>query len=169
MKQLRETDLGKIEALADIREDENIRFRTFLKGKNSEDVDEIVHRLHSEITREIDCTQCGNCCIELNPEVHSDDIERYAKLDGISTEEYKNQFCEKDEFEDNICFKNRPCRYLKGKECSIYEIRPQNCRMYPYTQEDRFISRLWQMLSCYSMCPIVFNLMEELKDEMRFR
>ena len=39
-----ETDLLKIEYLASIREDENYRFRAFLKGKDSVQVDTIVHR-----------------------------------------------------------------------------------------------------------------------------
>jgi Fe-S-cluster containining protein len=57
---------------------------------------------------------------------------------------------------------------MDGKLCSIYEIRPHECRMFPYTQEDGFIFRIWGMLAFYSVCPIVFNVMEELKDELGF-
>jgi Fe-S-cluster containining protein len=167
MKQFIETNLAKIAALAEIREDENIRFRAFLKSRDGEKVDEIVHRLHSEITSVIDCRQCANCCVALNPGIKPEEMEQYAKLDSISTEEYKDLYCEKDDFDD-VTFKNSPCRYLDGKLCSIYEIRPHDCRMYPNTQEDGFISRLWGMLSSYSVCPIVFNLVERLKDELRF-
>ena len=107
-----ETNLSKIEHLASIRENENIRFRTFLKNKDDVKVDEIVHRLHDEII---------------------------------------------------------PCRYLDGKKCSIYEDRPAQCRNFPYTNADGFVSRLWGMIGFYEICPIVFNLMERLKNEWRFR
>jgi hypothetical protein len=92
MKQAIETNLTKIAALAEIREEENIRFRSFLKGSD-EEVDEIVHRLHSEMASVIDCRQCANCCIVLNPGVKPEEIEQYARLDGISTDEYQNQYC----------------------------------------------------------------------------
>ncbi|MDR1881882.1 MAG: YkgJ family cysteine cluster protein [Prevotella sp.] len=131
-------------------------------------MDKIVHRLHREIATAIDCKQCANCCMELTPEVQPEEIEQFARLDGISIEEYQNQYCEKDEYGD-IAFKNKPCRYLDGKVCSIYEIRPHECRMYPYTQKDGFIFRLLGMLAFYPVCPIVFNLMEILKDELGFR
>ncbi|MDR1879987.1 MAG: YkgJ family cysteine cluster protein [Tannerellaceae bacterium] len=167
MKQFIETDLSKIAALAKVREDENIRFRSFLKGCD-DDVDKIVHRLHRDITSAIDCRQCANCCTVLKPEVKPKEIEQYARLEGISTAEYQDRYCEKGEFGD-VSFKHLPCRYLDGKSCSIYEIRPQECRTYPHTQKKDFISRLWGMIDFYSVCPIVFNIMEDLKDEVRFR
>ena len=37
------------------------------------------------------------------------------------------------------------------------------------TNEDGFISRLYGMISFYEIYPIVFNLMERLKEIMRFR
>jgi hypothetical protein len=43
-----ETDLSKIKQLAAKREDENFRFRAFLKVKDSNEVDSIVHRLHEK-------------------------------------------------------------------------------------------------------------------------
>ena len=50
-----ERDLSKIKHLASIRENENIRFRTFLKGQDNAKVDKIVHRLHEEISKQIGC------------------------------------------------------------------------------------------------------------------
>jgi len=78
-----ETDLSKIKRLADIREDENFRFRTFLKGKDSVKIDSIVHRLHKEITAQIDCTLCGNCCCQLKPEVYEEDVEALAQIEKL--------------------------------------------------------------------------------------
>jgi len=109
-----ETNLLKIKHLASIRENENFRFRVFLKGKDGDRIDRIVHRLHKEITGQIDCTLCGNCCIELQPELHQEDIEVLADLENITSEQYKVDYCEVDEFND-IYIKSKPCRYLERK------------------------------------------------------
>jgi len=163
-----ETDLSKIKHLASIRENENIRFRAFLKNKDDVRVDGIVHRLHDEITKQIDCTLCGNCCSKLKPELHKEDIARLAQLENCTLEHYQNIYCEKDEFGETY-LKTVPCHYLEGKKCSIYENRPKECRCFPYTNEKGFIFRLWGMIDSYAICPIVFNLIERLKQELRFR
>ncbi len=54
-----ETDLKRIKKLAGEREDENIRFRTFLKSSDSEELDVLVHSLSEEISKQIDCCSCG--------------------------------------------------------------------------------------------------------------
>jgi Fe-S-cluster containining protein len=161
-----ETNLSKIRRIAAEREDENYRFRRFLKSKDSEKVDDIVHRLHKKIVPLIDCTTCGNCCYCLRLKINDEDINVLAHLENISPEEYQTGYCEEDE--EDICLKDVPCRYLDGKKCRIYENRPQQCREFPYTNKKDFIFRLLGMIRFYETCPIVFNLMEKLKDEFRF-
>ena len=161
-----ETDLIKIKQLAAEREDENYCFRAFLKEKDGKKVDSIVHRLHEKYVSLIDCTTCGNCCHCLKPRVEEEDIEILARLENISIEDYMASNCEED-FGD-IYLKNKPCRYVDRKKCNIYENRPTQCRHFPYTDKEEFISRLWGMIGFYEICPIVFNLMEELKDRYRF-
>jgi len=167
MKQI-ETDLSKIKQLATVRENENIRFRSFLKSKDGDKVDSIVHRLHKDIAAQIDCTLCGNCCCQLKPKLHEKDITILSRIEKITPENFIESYCEKDDF-DEIYLATIPCCYLEGKKCSIYESRPKECRRFPYTDEDGFISRLLGMLNFYEICPIMFNLMERLKGELRFR
>jgi len=163
-----ETNLSKIKQKADEREDENFRFRSFLKGKDSGKVDNIVHRLHAEIAPQIDCTLCGNCCCQLKPQLSKKDISVLAQMENITAEDYLLNYCEDDGFGD-IYLKSLPCRYLNGKSCSLSDNRPDQCRRFPYTNQKGFTSRLLGMLTFYEICPIVFNLMERLKGEMRFR
>jgi Fe-S-cluster containining protein len=163
-----ETNLLEIKQLAAAREHENVRFRTFLKCRDSGKIDKIVYQLHSEITQQIDCTLCGNCCRQLQPELHKKDIATLARLENITPKSYKDNYCEKNE-DGEISLKTMPCRYLKEKKCCIYENRPEGCKNFPYTDKEKFTSRLISMLCFYKICPIVFNLIEILKDEMRFR
>ncbi|MDR1130630.1 MAG: YkgJ family cysteine cluster protein [Prevotellaceae bacterium] len=162
-----ETNLLKIKKLADIREDENYRFRAFLKSRDSKKVDSIVHRLHEEIIIQIDCTACANCCYCLTPKVSKADIDILARIENISPEEFHDAYCKTD-FGD-IYLKDIPCRYIDGKKCGIYENRPAQCKTFPNTDKPGFVSRSLGMIRYYEICPIVFNLMEMLKNELRFR
>jgi len=78
-----ELNLEKIALIGEQKEDENMDFRIFLKGQDVEYVDEIVHRLHDQITAEIDCQQCGNCCNSLRSSVTQADIEYLADMDNL--------------------------------------------------------------------------------------
>jgi uncharacterized protein len=164
-----ELDLTKIERLSIKRENENYSFRAFLKGKDIEKVDKIVHRLHKEITSLIDCQKCGNCCISLVPRVKENEIVYLAGLDKVSVEEFIRENLEPDNYDNSLFLKHTPCRYLSGTRCSIYENRPLECKAYPYTHRPGFSTRTLNMISNYGICPIVFNIMENLKMEMGYK
>ncbi|MDR2286389.1 MAG: YkgJ family cysteine cluster protein [Prevotellaceae bacterium] len=161
-----EKNLVTIKRFAAIHEDENYRFRAFLKRQNSAKVDATVLRLNKEITPKIDCTLCGNCC-NLQPVLAEEEIETLAKLENITSEEYMEKYCA-EKFGD-IYLYAKPCHYLAKTGCSIYGNRPEECRAFPCTDKKGFTSRLLEMINRYEVCPIVYNLMERLKDEMGFR
>ena len=164
-----ETNLFKIRHAAIKREDENYRFRSFLKGKDPEWVDRIVHRLHEELTKKIDCRTCSNCCRAFAPLLSDEDIGVLAGMENITPEEYEEKYCEADMFGD-ACLNSKPCRYLGENQCSIpMDKRPEQCRDFPYTGKKGFTSRLLSIISFYGVCPIVYNLMEQLKKEVEFR
>jgi Fe-S-cluster containining protein len=162
-----ETNLLKIKKIAAMREKENFRFRTFLKGKDDKKIDSIVYRLHEEIITQIECTACANCCYCLTPNISKADIDVLARLENISSEEFHDAYCETD-FGD-IYLKDTPCRYIDGKKCEIYENRPAQCKTFPNTDKPGFTSRSFGMIRYYEICPILFNLIEILKNELRFR
>lgn len=164
-----ETDLEKIERLAIKRENENFAFRMFLKSLDDKEVDRIVHRLHREVTRQIDCLECGNCCNSLVPRVKEEEISFLAGLDNVPVEEFIANHVEEDKYEGSLFLKATPCRYLDGKACTIYENRPKECREYPYTHRRGFVFRSLSMITNYAICPIVFNIMENLKAELEFK
>lgn len=159
--------MNKIELLGKQNEEENFRFRRFLKNQDPEEVDKVVHQLHNRITNQIDCTECGNCCNSLRPGVTNQEIERLAGMDGMKPRDFEDEFVEEDSGQDK-CLKDTPCKYLKDKKCTIYSQRPNACKSYPHTHKPKFTSRTFVMIQNYGICPIVFNLMEELKRELRF-
>lgn len=164
-----ELDIDKITQLGREKEEENYEFRTFLKGLDPDRVDRIVHRLNDEIAEQIDCKECGNCCKTLRPLVTDSEIQNLSQLDKISAKDFIFNFVEKDDFEDIKYLKQAPCKYLKDKNCSIYNSRPKDCKSYPHTGKEGFISRTLGMIDDYSICPIVFNIYERLKQELDYR
>jgi len=162
-----ELDLSKIEHLGKLREDENYRFRSYLKGKSGRKIDAIVHRLNKEISERIDCTACGNCCKHLCPAISKEDLKNLSSGLGMEPAKIVEKYTET--IEGELSFKLLPCAFLKENKCSIYEHRPESCSSYPHLHKKDFIHRLWTVIDNYSICPIVFNVFERLKQELHFR
>ena len=162
-----ESDPNRVKRLAEEREDENWRFRTFLKGIDLEiqELDAIVHRHYEDVARQIDCCACGNCCREVTPIFSDTDVLRLATGLGMSTGEFVERFLIKDEDSDMI-LRDSPCPFYAGSLCTVYDHRPDDCRSFPHLNKDEFVVRLIQVVQSYSVCPVVFNLFEGLQDEL---
>jgi len=163
-----ETNIGRVRRLAAEKEEENWRFRSFLKATDLsiEEVDAAVRRLDDEISQQINCMACANCCRSVFPELLRRDIARLARSLRISEEELLAQYLEPTEFGGKHKFKSLPCPFLSGNRCTVYDDRPEDCRSYPHLHKDEFVTRLMGVVSNCSVCPIVYNVFERLKDEL---
>ena len=164
-----ETDLIRIEQLAEENDDENWAFRSFLKqlDMSQEELDAIVHQINDEVTAQIDCTTCGNCCQSIKPVLDSPDISEFAAGLKISISELQEKHLKQPrEKMSKFHFNTLPCPFLRDKRCLNYDYRPQDCRSYPHLHKDDFSSRLMRVIRNYAICPIVFNVYERLKEEL---
>jgi Fe-S-cluster containining protein len=164
------TDPKVVAKLAEEREEANWRFRAFLKGTDLEiiELDALVHRLHEEVASQIDCCACGNCCREILPALNDDDVNRLATGLGTTPDEIFTRHLTRNA-DGDLTFNRRPCPFLSGNRCQVYEHRPDMCRSYPHLQQDEFIFRLAQAVCNCSICPISFNVYERLKAELWHR
>lgn len=167
MRRRLETDLVRIEILAEERNDKNWKFRTFLKNRDEEETDSIVHRLVREVNAEIDCTKCGNCCRVLQTSLTDPDVERLCARLAIARSEFLAQFTVPDSGGQPVL--DAPCPFLEASRCALYYDRPEVCRDYPHIQKEGFVFRLMSVISNCAVCPIVFNVYERLKQEYNFR
>jgi hypothetical protein len=164
-----ETDLNKIKILGKKKEKENFRFRSYLKNLEIkiEEIDKIVHKINDEVTSQIDCTKCGNCCKSVKPILDNEDINKFAEGLKITPKEMLDNYCKVSKEErDKYEFKGVPCPFLKENKCTNYEDRPKDCQSYPHLQKEDFVFRIWGVIDNYSICPIVFNVFEILKEEL---
>jgi Fe-S-cluster containining protein len=145
---------------------ENIFFKKHLRTFSSSAVDAIVARLSDTISKQIDCTQCGNCCKHLEPGLEDTEIETLAGLKGMTAEDFHERYVRFDG--QSQFLQTKPCMFLDGNLCTIYDSRPGACAAYPHLDQPhiKYKRSVWEN---YAICPIVFNVVEALKTELGFQ
>jgi len=165
-----ETNLEFIKSMGEQKEEENWKFRAYLKGLNikSKELDKIVRTINDDVSSQIDCTKCGNCCKVIYPILDEKDAAAFSEGLNKSIEEFKSSFLvvDKEEGEDKYKFNSLPCPFLKENKCTNYSHRPEDCRSFPHLQKENFVFRLMGVIEFYSICPIVFNVYEQLKKDL---
>lgn len=162
------TDRNFIKQQAEIKEEENDAFRSFLKGFNAFELDEKVHEINNFVTPQIDCTVCGACCRQLMINVTAEENIEVADHLNISPQQFKDQYLE-ESMQGKLIINTIPCHFLADSKCTVYENRFTECRAFPHLHENNFKGRLFGTLVHYAMCPIIFNVIEQLKIEIGFK
>ena len=94
-----------------------------------------------------------------------EDRTNLARELDISVENLGAQYLE---MRDGAYYLGMPCQLLVDKKCSVYGGRPEICRRFPYLDKDFLLTAvqrfpLQQLVIRASFCPIVFNVLEDLK------
>ena len=164
------TDLVQIRRLEHQQRSENLRFRAYMKSHRHSD--RRLRRFGEEIEAQIDCTQCANCCRVPEVDITERDIEKLAKFVGATRQEFIRDYTQRDEKKGLILKRTESgCVFLRDNLCTVYEARPQNCANFPHLVRGTgsIASRMWRLLDRAGYCPIVYNWMETVKDDIGFR
>jgi len=167
-------DLVQLRRRAEEKADENRKFRGFLKGRCDLEPDEIDRRVF-ETTRRvwagIDCTSCANCCRQVKPSFSEEEVSRLARRLGMERPQFIDKYLERTEAgsENPWQTRTKPCPFLEDNRCTVYEDRPADCSRYPYLYEPGFVFRTMAMMERTPTCPIVYEVMERLKNSLGFR
>lgn len=99
------------------------------------------------------CTGCGKCCtgspgyvwVTLN------EIEEIADHLQLSLDEFSQKYLRK--VKGRFSLKEHPstydCAFLKDNKCEIYEVRPTQCRTYPWWPKNLKSKKDWQEAATY--------------------
>jgi len=132
-------------------------------GMSSGRLDDLIHELHEEKMETINCLDCANCCKTISPAVTDRDLLRISKYLRIKPSCLVEQYLRIDEEEDYV-FTKSPCPFLNDDNyCAIYPVRPKACREYPHTDRPRQRQILDLTMKNVSVCPVVYNIVEEVK------
>jgi uncharacterized protein len=166
------TDLTQIAASARQREDDYEAFDYYLELLELTDaeLDTLVERLAHPILAGIDCTQCANCCRNLDIYLTEEDGKRLAEGTFIPLNTLLETTIDLERAqpeEEWGIFRHKPCQYLNGNLCSIYPHRPESCAIYPvFTPDFRWM--FGNIRQGAWLCPIIYNLIDHLQIELKW-
>ena len=140
---------------------------TFLKGLGRRRVKGLsskFYRLHKEAYSKIDCGQCANCCKTMTPTYTKTEVKRISAHVGMTEKEYWAKYLKKDKTGD-IVNRVQPCHFLdKSNRCTIYDIRPVDCRQFPHTQKKDVLFQKEIHMQNLDFCPITYHVVKRLNE-----
>jgi Fe-S-cluster containining protein len=146
------------------KQKENRQFLKKLQHKKGKGVEKLLPDLHEEAFSHISCLECANCCKTISPRFKTPDIRRISRHLGMKESVFIETYLRVDEDGDYVVH-HAPCPFLgPDNRCGIYEVRPGDCRNYPYTDSDEFIKRPHTTLQNAVICPAVHHVLERLKE-----
>lgn len=161
------SDPKRVARLAATKEDENWAFRAWLKGEYDYDDERLmllVRELTSQVSSQIDCTGCANCCRQLDVYLEDADVERLAEALKMTLSAFRTTYLLPDvELGEKRWYLPAPCPLLDGNLCRAYAARPDECRGYPHLHAD-FVAHSIRRIQGTFVCPIIFNVVEGMKD-----
>jgi len=154
-------NVSRIKELGKMKESENLKFQSYLKLRSFENLNLLIQSVYHQISSEIDCKICANCCKELLVTLDEEEIKNFSYGIGISEDEFKKRFLVKG-IGKEYTFNRLPCPFLRDNLCQYYSYRPKLCRSFPHLGEEDFIFKLKSVLNC-TVCPILYNFFEVMK------
>jgi len=148
---------------------ENTAFRSFLeKNADPDALDRQFHALHADYFADYDCCQCTNCCSIYAVALREDEADVIAAHLGMSIEAFSKAYLFRSGAGGYGI--EGPCPFLlpDGK-CTIHVCKPTVCRNYPYTDKPVVSGNLLKVFSIAEECPIVYEMIEKLKEIYQFK
>ncbi|MDR1333608.1 MAG: YkgJ family cysteine cluster protein [Holosporaceae bacterium] len=101
--------------------------------------------------------------------IKDSEIAVIAEFIGQSTEDFITEHLIKGE-EGEYLLKSIHCKFLdKNGLCKIQHCKPDVCKKYPHTDQSERLSSMRSIIESAEVCPVVFEILEQLKKLYRFR
>ncbi|MEI6970825.1 MAG: YkgJ family cysteine cluster protein [bacterium] len=83
-----------------------------------------------------ECTQCGHCCSGTPGKVFlsEEEVDKIALHMGLTTADFSRAYLVTAPYSE-ARLREKPgcdCIFLVDRRCSIYDVRPEQCRTYPF-------------------------------------
>lgn len=116
-----------------------------------------------------ECARCGKCCGGKPGYVWvtKDDILRVRKSLNLTEEEFHKKYLRRVGWRLSLAERSDGrCVFLEGKGCSVYEVRPAQCRAYPFWKYVLKSERAWlkNAQSCLGTNRGIYYTAEEIEE-----
>ena len=103
--------------------------------------------------------------------IPEEDINQDASYLGMEADEFIDRYLKYNSAECTYETKKCPCDFWDSKtgECLLGDCKPESCKKYPYTDQPDRIGSLLSIIDNASICPVVYEILERLKEEYHFR
>ena len=124
---------------------------------------ELAAETDAEIWKEVDCTECANCCKKMTPTYLKSDIDRISTHLGITRREFRDRWLRKEAESGDWINVSLPCQFLDGNKCSIYDVRPKDCADFPHHTKKSFDQYNETFKNNLTYCPATLMLIDRLR------
>ncbi len=119
---------------------------------------------HEKAEQAVNCLSCASCCKNYSPRFKTTDIKRISKFLKLKESVFINQYLNID-LEGDYVLQKLPCAFLgTDNYCQIYDVRPSDCKRFPYTNEDVFLKRSQISQKNAEFCPIVQHVIQQISE-----
>ena len=162
-------NIDELAIMANRKEDENLRFRSYLKEHADPDIlDRQFKDLHEKYFKIYNCKDCRNCCKKLNTLMTEEELNNICNKLNLDKEKLINE--ELKVTDDRYTFKCDRCKFLDDdNNCLAEECLPESCKDYPYTNKSERLFSLYSVIDNAGICPVVYEILEELKKIYHFK
>ena len=98
---------------------------------------------------------CGQCCVNHGDYDYvyfdGDDLQQLARFLGLTVAEFKERYTEMDEGQPVLRMDQPRCPFLEGTRCTVYPVRPTQCRTFPFWDNNLASRASWKRLR--EFCP----------------
>ncbi len=98
---------------------------------------------------------CGNCCVNHGDYDYvyfdGDDLQQLARFLKLTVAEFEERYTELDEGHRVLRMDQPACPFLEGTRCTVYPVRPTQCRTFPFWDNNLATRASWKRLRQF--CP----------------
>jgi uncharacterized protein len=143
------------------------RFINKIEKNPPKGINSLAKKLEQQVWEQIDCLSCANCCKKMSPTFTKKDIKRIAPALGFTVQGFKDKYLYLDKVGDWMNTK-QPCQFLgKDNKCSIYEIRPDDCRLFPHLSRYKVSEFVYIHKQNINYCPASYTMVSKLMEAVK--
>lgn len=99
-----------------------------------------------------------------------EDIRKDAEYLRMTEEEFIKRYLDSNSATETYETIHMPCDFLReNRECLLVDCKPYNYVKYSYTDQPERLYNLYSVLEAVEVCPVAFEIYEQLKKEYGFK